>query len=436
MGAQKGRWEMKLTLLEINNYKKTRNVLIEPGERHLVLIAGKNMQGKTSVIGSMDAAMSGKKAVSDDPIRHGAKKASIRLVYEDPDLVVRRKFTKSGTTIEVTFNGKVIKSPQKMLDKLVGARFVDPMQFSRLSAKEQRDVLLGFVKLGIDLDENVATELTAYNERRDVNRDVKNLKSMVDGLPEAVEIPDEMVQDEILSHIGMVNKLVQEQVYTRGKILAAENAAEMAKSEVESAQLALRHARNEVDAAKGMLEVADARLGEVNELRELIVDDHGPELESLKNDLAHCQQHNIEVASLQKDAEAREKSEAALSEKEEESESLTQTIEVLKDLRTEALANAEMPIDGLTFDEDGLILNGAPFADASGAERLRASIAIAWALKPDLQDIWVTDGSLLDEDSLEMLREFAEEKDIRIWVERVGEHDEGAIIMHDGSVKS
>ncbi len=427
---------MKIALLEVNNFKRLKNVIIEPGERSLVLIGGKNTHGKSSLLGAMGAALGGKKEVPEDPIRHGEKKASIRVVFDDDELTVRRKFTPKGSTIEVTSNGGTIKSPQKMLDGLVGARFINPMQFSRLSAKEQREVMLGCVELGIDLDENIAKELTAYNERRDVNRDVKNLKAMLDGLPDAVEIPGEIVQSDILANLEGVTAKVSEQADARREIESAETRLAISQKGLEDAQEELKQARRRVEMAKVGLESSEEKLTSVDDLRELLEEDHGPELESLKDSLAHCQQHNIEVASLQKDAEAREKSEAALSEKEEESGNLTIDIGEYQRERAEALSNAEMPIDGLTFDEDGLILNGAPFADASGAERLRASIAISWALKPDLQDIWVTDGALLDEDSLEMLREFAEEKDIRIWLERVGEGDEEAIIMHDGAVKT
>lgn len=100
-----------------------------------------------------------------------------------------------------------------------------------------------------------------------------------------------------------------------------------------------------------------------------------------------------------------------------------------------ALEKAAMPVPGLGFDDDGVTYGGVPLDQASGAEQLRVSLAIAMACSPTLRDIWIKDGSLLDDDSLEALRQLASEKDYRVWVERVGDGDDGALIIEDGAVR-
>ena len=60
---------------------------------------------------------------------------------------------------------------------------------------------------------------------------------------------------------------------------------------------------------------------------------------------------------------------------------------------------------------------------------------MALALKPDLRVLLIRDGSLLDEDSLRMVAEMADRADAQVWVERVGDADEGAIIIEDGQVR-
>jgi hypothetical protein len=64
------------------------------------------------------------------------------------------------------------------------------------------------------------------------------------------------------------------------------------------------------------------------------------------------------------------------------------------------IAAAMMPVDGIEFAEDeSILLSGLPFEQASDAEQLRASIAIAMAANPRLRVIRVRGGSLLEEDA-------------------------------------
>lgn len=80
-------------------------------------------------------------------------------------------------------------------------------------------------------------------------------------------------------------------------------------------------------------------------------------------------------------------------------------------------------------------LEGVPFGQASDAEQLRASIAIAMASNSKLRVIRVRDGSLLDADSMALLSDMADKKDFQVWIERVGEGATGFII-EDGHVKA
>lgn len=425
---------MKIKLIEINDYKKLRNVLIEPGERGAILIGGKNKQGKSSLIGAMSAALGGKKEVPEEPIRHGAEKASIRIVFDDDDgdLIVRRKFTKKSTSIEVTSDGRTIKAPQKMLDRLVGARFIDPMKFSRLPNKEQREVMLGCVELGIDLDENIAAEKKAYEERRDLNRDIKKLEAKVDDIPS--KPTDGEDPSQLQARLDVLNEKKSQAQLAERDIAALGNECDEALQKKQAAQTELKKARENLqEASKNQEETLARTQPEIVRLQAvaLAAPELG-ELEAAHTAMAEFIQNGDAAAKYR----AWEEECAELAEIKESSRVKSIEIETHKDARTEALAEAKMPIAGLTFDEEGLQLNGAPFDQASGAEKLIASIAIAWALKPDLQDIWIEDGALLDEDSLALLEKFADEKGIRIWIERVGEGDEEAIIMVDGQVKS
>ncbi|NGZ99664.1 hypothetical protein G5V59_02720 [Nocardioides sp. W3-2-3] len=51
-------------------------------------------------------------------------------------------------------------------------------------------------------------------------------------------------------------------------------------------------------------------------------------------------------------------------------------------MKADALAKATFPVDGLGFDDDGVTYQGVPFAQASSAEQIRVSLAMAMSLNP------------------------------------------------------
>ena len=427
---------LKITLLEVNDYKRISTALIEPGERSLVLVGGNNTHGKSSLLGAMGAALGGQREVPDDPIRHGARKASIRVVFDDGELVVRRKFTAKGSTLEVTNAEGKVAAPQKLLDQLIGSRFLDPMKFSRLSAIEQRKVLLGCVKMDIDLDANLADEKKAYEQRRDFNREIKKLEARLEDRPRISEVPELVDPSEIMTEMERLRDQARAAREATDTIANIEATVTMAEQRLSAAQAAFIAARDEAKTAKANLtSLKESAVTRVAELRELSADGVEEALAEAKETLASSTAHNAMIANRKAEAAESARLEKELRELTESADDLTEEINRAQADRIDALAAAKMPIDGLSFDDDGLILDGAPFAQASGAEKLRASIAIAWALKPDLCDIWVEDGALLDETSLAMVEQFASENGLRIWLERVGEGDAEAIVMVDGMVK-
>lgn len=94
-----------------------------------------NGQGKTSVLDSIWWALSGLSNVQGKPIREGATEARIKL--DLGEIVVTRKFTDKGSTLKVeSADGTPFKTPQAMLDDLMGALLFDPLALARMDAKK------------------------------------------------------------------------------------------------------------------------------------------------------------------------------------------------------------------------------------------------------------------------------------------------------------
>jgi len=119
----------------------------------------------------------------------------------------------------------------------------------------------------------------------------------------------------------------------------------------------------------------------------------------------------------------------------------TATIEACDTEVDEAIANADLPVPGLTLgrlpghDDMIVMLDGLPFDQASDAMRLRVSMAIGIALNPSLRVLRIRDGSLLDHDAMDAIRRVAKDNDWQFWIERVNADGPAAIIIENGRVK-
>jgi hypothetical protein len=97
------------------------------------------------------------------------------------------------------------------------------------------------------------------------------------------------------------------------------------------------------------------------------------------------------------------------------------------------LAAAEFPLQGLTVSDELVTFNGIPFQDCAASEQLKISLAIGMTINPTLRVMRVIDGSLLDEDNLELVRQVAKSNDYQIWLESCQPGIPG-IIIEQGKV--
>lgn len=426
---------MKIITLTAENIKKLTAVEITPSG-NLVQISGKNGQGKSSVLDAIWWALAGKDAIQSAPIRRGEAEALIRL--DLGEIKVTRKFKqredKSYTTSIVVENaeGARFPSPQQMIDSLLGEISFDPLAFSRMRPKDQFDLLKRFVP-DVDFAAAESANKGDYEERANINRQAKQART----LAEQIQLPGDLPADPLdegalvdeLENIGQHNVEIEqrrsrregagvqaegwestaEQRCARAKELRAE--ADILDAEATEFNGNAREVRNKIAAAEPLPEpksAADvrARLDEARRVNSLI------EMRETRD------RHIDEVERLEPQAQA-----------------LTERMEAREREKREAVAAAKLPVDGIAFGDDEIVMDGVPFDQASDADKLRASVAIAMASNPKLHVLRIRDGSLLDEDSLMALAEMADQEDYQIWIERVSDTGAVGFVLEDGHLK-
>lgn len=403
----------KIVSLTAENFKRLKAVHIEP-DGNVVVISGRNAQGKSSVLDSIWAALAGAAGAKnlDRPIRDGEKHAEVTVELDD--LTVTRRWTERGSTLTVTSkDGQRQAKPQQVLDALIGKLAFDPLAFATAKPADQRTMLLDVVGLTDAVAELERQRKGVYDARTDVNRDVKRLQAQVQAaplqpLPAGVTGPVDIEQ---------VAQQLQESLSAKSRLESLTSRLDSVDREIAETQRRLQQLQTE----RGSI---------VEEGRSLSGTGLQESVDQLQRRLREAENINAAVRANEGRAALAE----SLAQAQAKSEHFTANIEEIDASKAALLAGAALPVVGLGVDEEGITLNGVPFTQASAAERLKVSVAMAMAMNPSVRVICIRDAALLDSNSMASLARFAAARDFQIWVERVDPQQGVGVVIEDGEV--
>lgn len=393
---------MKIVEFRAENFKRLKLVEFKP-DGVLQVIRGENAQGKTSIMDAVFAALewaAASKQISK-VIREGEDHAEVKLVFDD--IIVTRTWTEGEKSVlKVTSAlGAEFKSPQTMLDGLLGRLSFDPLEFTRLDAKSQVKALMDIAGLGSTLDELETKRAGFYSARTDVGRVMEIHKAAVAKLGDVeVEAAPVVVADLMAEgqRLGENNRLRVE----RERRIDELTAAILAMSE------------------------------ELNSIAELLKSQEPlTDLTYINNQIANAEEIN---GAIKRNVERKEVGNLYLTAK-TSYDGFTASIDAVDLEKKTILENAKFPLRELSFNGEVVTYKDIPFSDCSSSEQIKVSLIMAMALNPTIKVIRILDGSLLDNSSMALIAEMAEEYGFQVWIERVGDADGIGIILEDGEVK-
>lgn len=427
---------LHIVSLTAENVKRLVAVHIVPTGA-LVEITGRNGSGKSSCLDSIWWALGGAGALQKEPIRKGQDKASIRL--DLGDYVVTRKFARisgdeftTSLSVENAEGGKLTKG-QTLVESFLGSLTLDPLEFTRMKPRDQFDTLKGYVE-GVDIEAIDAANRSDFDKRTDVNRRAKAKVAEADAIPIPDATPAEKVDeaalvDELAEVSGFNEKLDRRK---EGRAQAARDVSafrEAAETKRDKAADLRTQADNwEAEATADEQKAVDLekKLAEAPPLDA----PKDPAVVRARLDAAKRTNAAVDQAARRKalkaDADALEK----------ESDGITARMDTRAKAKADAIAAAKLPVEGITFADGAILLGGVPFDQASDAEQLRASVAIAMAGEPRLRVLRIREGSLLDDDGLQLVAEMAQARNWQVWLERVTNGGKGGFVIEDGQVRS
>lgn len=409
---------MKILELKASNVKRLKAVQIIPkGDDPLVVVGGANGQGKSSLMDSILYALAGGRNIPALPVRKGEEEAVIEV--DLGDYKVTRKIKADGKTTLTLRKGKGAKvmSPQKVLDELVGSISFDPEEFGRMQPREQRDLLVQLAQVDTEeIDEDIDGTQFMLGE-------AKTRLKVLEGqtMPEVEADPNWDLVD-----IGDV----QSKLAVIGEV---EDELKTVESDIRMADEDISRATAEIERLQSVIKVAEGRKEKLvlreTGLRDQLNGQAGAQ--ELRNRLATAAQQNEQILAARRAAEHEEQIDAAKAEVAELSTQITDK----KATRVAMIEQAEMPIDGLSFDDKQVLFDGIPFDQLAASEQLRISMAMAMAMNPELRVIRIMNGALLDDESLEIVRQVAGDNDYQVWVEVVGDKGDAQVVIEDGGVR-
>lgn len=205
---------MKISRIRISNVMGIKEFACCPEQMNI--ISGGNAQGKTSILEAIEKALNNS-VRRDKFIRTGEDEAVLNMEITDEDrkIEITRKIREEGSDyIKVLVNGIPEKKPEAYLKALARGFCFNPVDFLKLSSKEQAELLLslmpihvthqqatewfGEIPQGVNYNQHglkVLDEILQkfYDTRTEVNRKVISAKEQADGY--TVQLPAEYKAD-------------------------------------------------------------------------------------------------------------------------------------------------------------------------------------------------------------------------------------------------
>lgn len=436
-------------------------------------ITGDNELGKSTLLKAIGALLTGNR---DEVLRNGASKGFAKMIVGDDgeEYDVQLSFTEANPRGTLTIRQKTTgmqTNNVSMLQRIFGYQDFDAVEFSRWSeTAEGRRKQIAVVKSLLapqvrERIEAIDTEVSSLKqERTGINRDVKTfdalVASMLDRLEEgdiekyasAVDVTALLERQQTNAALIEKAKTVRAALAQREEQLAAvpsrlqEADERLAKknaeidARIEAARVAFEKAKEVARIEREQWERAhDEEVAKINADKAFFeerktnaeswlkkYEENNPEHTNVPSLLAKAEEHNKKHALVEQYKEKKHQSEAVRT----EAEKLEKKITELCAERAALIADAELPIRGLSFTEEGLELNGIPFVPGkvSDSQCMEIAAKLVIAANPTVKVFRIARGESLGAKRLETIVEIARKNGFQGFIENVVRGQEEMIV--------
>ena len=459
---------MKVTKIIIRNLFGIKEVNLDGSS---VEITGSNGVGKTSILDGIRYGLTND-SERDYIIRDGETEGEI-IIETDTGLYVNRKKRANQADFKSVKEGRnIVTSPESFLKGIFSPLQIDPVAFINMPKKEQNRTILDLIEFdwdlnwireqfgeipkGINWEQNILQVLhdiqsetgDYFMTRQDINRDIRNKRAFIAEI--AATIPADYNAEkwetydtaskykeltEANEHNGRIARAKAFQDSYDGKLrgidaeteIAISNLRDSFESERSELKSTISRLEAEIIAAKDKLSTIDNRL---NDKIEIERSNREVKVAQLKKDMGiaaeYVDREVIDTSALREEINLAEAMKLHLNEYKRmkslqselnsliaDSEELTCKIELARDLPGTILANATLPVEGLTVVDGVALINGLPVSNLSEGEKLNLCVDVALSKPNNLQIILIDGIEKLSEANRNKLYEKCKEKGVQ-----------------------
>lgn len=422
----------KIVSLEIENVKRVQVVALEPAQKGLTVIGGKNAQGKTTFLDSICYALGGERYRPSNLQREGsAADASIKVKLDNGLLVER---SGKNAALKVTDKNGA-RAGQKLLDSLVEELALNVPKFLAMTDAEKAKVLLSI--LGIDdlLAVIEHDEKAAYDERTHQGRVADQKEKYAAEMPEWHDVPElPLTATALIAESQAIMTRNAKRQSARQQVADIERQALAAQTYAKQRQDRVVELRAMLDRANVESIEANAAAHEATQKSEsahVATIDPDESTANIEAAIATLEDTNGKVRANADKRKAIDDAENARGVVQE----LTLKLETIRARRRDLLASVDLPLPGLNVEAGILKYNGQAWDCMSQMERIKVAAAIVRKRKPGCGFILLDGLESFDVEQLAALAAWLEAEDLQAIATRVSTGEECTIIIEDGLIK-
>lgn len=433
---------MKISLVSLKNCLGIKELEFKPSK--VTLIQGDVGQGKSSILETIKKVFTNIGERPEFVHSDGDKAETFLVLDDGTNIKKYINKQGKVTTVNVEKNGMKPSAAETFLKNLVGEGQLNPISLIQKNDDELSELILSTIPirvtkedlqswieeipLGIDLSKHglqvcKEVEKYLYEKRRDINRDVETYKTEVKTLTEKLPLNYDPEEWRNVSQTEKYDEIKKAQEHNQ-KINQQQNLINSADIEIESLR------------SKCKAEIADAKEKYSKEKvdKESVINEKKKQIEELKKEIAiiekevenidnNCKNETERITNTYKELAENKKKEVEeakkfieknepisieplekehkeienmksyirmaddlndkkkkLTEVEAIRNDLTKKLEKIRNKPSELLAEAKMPIEGISISDDGKILiNNRPIKNLSGGERIKFAVNLAKA---------------------------------------------------------
>ena len=420
---------------------------------NVYFITGDNELGKSTVLKAIGALLTGNR---DAVLKNGESKGFAKMIVGDDgeEYEVELKFTKANPRGTLSIRSKTtgMKSDNvSMLQKIFGYTDFDAVEFSRWSEtaegrRKQIEVVKSLLpeKVRTRIAEIDTTVAGLKTERTGVNRDLKTYKSISDAAGQGLTTQDLKTYAKP-KDITELMKEQQENAKLVEKAKGVRLRMEERKGKLAEIPARLTTAKDSYNksivAAKKAIEEAKKAIEEAEKTYKQTVSDIEEEKKDYEEKITNAEKwltdyealnpNNFDTEKQLKEAEEHNKKSALVADylskkkqaddKKAEAEKMDSEIAGLSAEREKLISSAKLPISGLSFSDDGLVLNDVPFVagKVSDSQIMEVAAKLIIASNPTVKVFRIARGESLGEKRLQAIIEIAKKNGFQGFIEEV-----------------